>query len=266
MDNQPIESKFESEIHSELLAQPLANAAAQRIEAWYPTLDPRIGAHLADPNVVLTLTAARGQTEFYLKQPVPSDDTAISGLNALSSPHGIFFDSHHFTQPRSGADGIIVNVVSLAGVERSTRASHLPEISRFNALDGYDEFRKWRTRTATAVKAAAEIGEYPAELLEQDNYWHLVGGVVRGYPDEAIMAMMLDKPPQGNDPARLKHTHIAYADYYHCAQPGYLFDPKDEAIIALHSAKWGKLLEDYYTSASHLRLQSDVHFMQQHEL
>ena len=117
---------------------------------------------------------------------------------------------------------------------------------------------QWNAATQRAVDIGREQGLYPPETTSISTKSIVVAsGVARGYPDEAIMAVL-----QGADS---RATRVPFSTYYSCKQPNYSYNPDDEEAISKHVETWGRLLETYYRSAAHARLEASEEFIRARE-
>ena len=260
----PTDHHFPESLTPELTPEPSAERAAERIETWYSHLEPRLAKYLTDPNVVLTLADARGQTESYITEPHPEDEAAFEKLNELTAPDGIRFEVIPSTSQTTKNPALMLNIESLKGYEYVTHQTKLPGIPKFDAAQGWDRIQPWQKEALAGVNSAAERGEYPPEIQIDDTAKHTVIGVMKGYPDLAITSMIKDRAQYTGEPRNRRFTQVPYSDYYPGPQPNYGYDPKDEAEILPHVNAWGKLLEDYYTSPTHTKLEQDPDFIQAH--
>ena len=234
--------------------------AADRITAWYGRLEPRLGIYLTDPNVVLTLADARAQTETYVADMQPSDIPALTELSKQTELEGIRFQTEIYDSRTTGRPALMVNIESLAGCQNVSQATHLPGIPRFDAATGWTGADAWKQAALAGIQAAADRGAYPPQIHENHNVRHVLSGVMRAYPDVAVLAMITDHPLADHEAPYMRHTHVPYSDFYDCAQPNYMYDQKDEALVREHVVEWGKLLKAYYTSPAHQRLAAEPTF------
>jgi hypothetical protein len=233
------------------VSNEMAGKATERVGDWYGLLEPRLAMYLTDPNVVLTLADARGQTEFFVRNAQPLDPKAFERLNSVTEPHGVRFRPTGFMSDVTGTPGLSVDVESLAGLQKSTAASNLKGIRKFNANEGFAGMDRWKGETANALLELQNSGYYPASA----EVTHLRIGVAKGYPDEAILALNI--PAVAPDPPFLLSTEIPYSDHYLCAEPNYQYSAKDYNRIQLHSNVWGEVLRKYYESDWHRTLAAD---------
>jgi len=240
--------------------EPSSERAAQRIAAWYNQLEPRLGIYLTDPNVVLTLADARGQTEFFVESPSKGDSTAIESLNAESMQQGVRFTVQPGTSASTGAESLMVNVENLAGIQNTSSATKLPGIPRFESSAGWDGYELWKQDTISGIRAAQESGYYPKDIPINTVLNYAFVGVVKGYPDTAIMAAMTEPVPAMGEVSELVRTNVPYSDYYHGAEPNFSYHPKDQATVDRTIQSWGHILEGYYKSAAHQQLEEDENF------
>ena len=170
----------------ERILEPSAERAATRIEAWYPLLEPRLAKCLTDPNVVLTLSDARARTETYFKEPEPGDESEFHKLSLVSEADGIRFETSRIP----GKSTLMINIENLAGYKNVSETTRLPGIPTFDPAESWEGVRKWQEASVAGVNAAAERGEYPAEIRNEKKDRHTVLGVMKGYPDAAIISMI----------------------------------------------------------------------------
>jgi hypothetical protein len=239
-----------SEAALKLLESQMAHTAAERIDSWYTTLDPRLGVHLTDPNVVLTLANARSETEFFIRNPLVEDAQAFAKLNEITKPQGIEFRTVDLLKHQGTGEPILgVHLISTAGLEKTISESRLPGVPPFKAAE--TSRGDWISSLHIGLEKAKSDGHYPVETDLHEIYV----GLVKGYPDEAILAASLH-------PFRdLAGTNIRCANFYPCAQPNYYFALKDSAAIEKHANHWGSILEQYFTSAEHQKLAATPEFM-----
>jgi len=246
--------------------EPSAEKAGERIEAWYQLLDPHLGVHLTDPNVVLTLADARGQTEFFVgypdnAEPPQSDVAAFELLNSVTSSKGIRFRPEAIYNPHNQTHSLMVGVESLAGYRRSISRTHLPGIPPADRIVDWGSLDKWIEQAPANVSSELAayrelVGDDQDELSPQHLIsWGLVG-VIKGYPDEAIIAGMRSAV-MGED---TELTRVPYGDHYRCAQPNFRFDPDHRDQVDATVQLWGDLLGQYYHSGTHHRLEGDSEF------
>ncbi|MDB5178943.1 MAG: hypothetical protein JWN01_886 [Patescibacteria group bacterium] len=241
---------------SDMDTEPSAERAAERIQAWYSRLEPRLGAYLVDPNVVLTLADARGQTEVYIRGGTAEDVAPIERLSEFTEPRGVRFQAK-MIEGKGGRPVLMMNVESLAGYERTTQNTQVPGVARFDARTGWGGVDDW-WEDAWRVAKATKPGTY---FSGDTDPIHAPYGVVKGYPDEAVVAVMNERRPgPDEEPKLLNTTNVPYSDHYPSAQPNYSYDSKDEAVVARHVAGWGKILEQYYFSDAHRALAADPEF------
>src|SRR5205814_1370229 len=122
---------------------------------------------------------------------------------------------------------------------------------------GWGGIDAWKTQAIAGIKAAQAQGQYPQGIAANTLLNYILVGVAKGYPDEAIIAALTEQPPAEGEARRLQTTQIPDSDYYDNAQPNYSYDPKDQAVIHRHTAKWGSILGHYFHSPSHQRLEKD---------
>jgi len=96
----------------------------------------------------------------------------------------------------------------------------------------------------------------------KENIYHMVFGVLLGYPDSAIVDSV--KLWEDNDPfaEKLIDADIRGAGYYRCPQPIYNYPRHliNDPEINSHEKMWSKLLSDYYHSDFHKELEKNPKF------
>jgi hypothetical protein len=255
-----------AELNAPIEFEPSAQRAAERINAWYRNLEPRLGVHLADPNVVLTLADARGQTEFFVDDVEAGDVDAFNELSRQSTLSGVRFTADVSKSQRSGRDSLMVNVENLVGVQLATGNTRLPGIPRFDAASSRGGYERWKQDDVHGISAAHENGLYPKEIPTNTVLNYVFMGVIKGYPDVAIVAAMNEKPPPPGEQTHMRRTQVPYADYYDGAQPNFSYDPENRAAVDRRVAEWGTILSEYYHSDAHRRLASEREFKDAREV
>jgi hypothetical protein len=232
-------------------ASELAAKAAERIRDWYPTLPPRLGTQLADPNVVLTLADARSQTEWVAYRPQPGDKETWKKFGASIKSSGFLLSAHDGGSHALNAPALSVSILNLPALEPATAVTELPGVARF-VNGGVNSRSEWYLATMNGLASAQKNKLYPAEAKKIE----LVRiGVEKGYPDSAIMALLTQ--PRSS----LAHTDVPYSKYFDCAQPNYSYDPRDGSKIEPHVNYWGSVLKNYYTSAEFQVLERRPEFL-----
>jgi hypothetical protein len=248
---QPLEKiSGKSEVSDQ--SQAMADRASDRIGKWYGLIEPRLAIHLTDPNVVLTLADARGQTEFFVETPKPGDLEALERLNAVTESDDVHFKAAPI-EDCQGNPTLIVSVVSFRGLENTTRASNLPGVSKYNAAEGLHGYYRFGTDSIDGVRIAQQNGLYGTQQVDPV---HVVVGVNKGYPDEAILSLM--RTPR----EELLATNIPYADCYDCAQPNYMYDLRAADSVDGHAQTWGEILRSFYQSGQHRNIATQDQFIE----
>lgn len=116
---------------------------ADLVAQLYPVAGSRLGAHLVESNIVLTLAGVRGQTEFFITNPTTDDKLKMEELNKVLLSRGISveLDGDTFVSPTSGETTQMVNLESLRGYERGSRLTTIPGVPPFSASEGWDGLR-----------------------------------------------------------------------------------------------------------------------------
>jgi hypothetical protein len=225
----------------------------------YNELGPRIGCHLVEPNVVITLAGLRGNGNFLMHDLTANEKSKIEGLNKKVEPVGIkFFISYDLENEI--ADIMIIN---LKGLEYSSKKSKLPFIKPFNAATGFIGYRKWSDTVTDNAKKYFNItnDEQEGALM------HLMVGLSLGYPDQALLDMYNTVNQEGLKGASAGqssfiYSKISYSDYYDNPQPnfGYLPEHEDEESIVRVKKAWGALLGEFYNTTWAKSLAQDPQF------
>jgi hypothetical protein len=224
-------------------ATKIATTAAERIASWYPQVSPELGAFLLDPNVVLTLGDARGHTEF----SAWGTSQDIGKLNVLGAQVGIRFNIDNSVEPEKIRD-LFVGITSRVGLEAVTAASKLPGLPKFLA-ESDDSPWLWYKR------AFSEIDALPDRELTSEDQGHITFGVMKGYPDKAVLALLtLDRE-------LWRSTKLKCANFYNCAQPNFDYNPLDAEGVVEQANIWGEALSQFYKSSVHLEIKSQDAFV-----
>ena len=238
-----------------LFAKPLMNGeeTSEFVSSLYNELGPRIGSHLVESNVVITLAGVRGETEFSMHNVSSSEKAKIEKINKKTNPLGIYFSCIEDKK----ADIDTFTILNLHGIDRSSKLSKLPFVEPFAASSGMDGLRNW----FKVVRAQAKEYFVKKNQLNEENLTHLMVGVGLGYPDQALLDGYYTHTGQWRP--TLSCTQIPCADYYKCPEPNFLYLPEhgSEESIAQINTSWGKVLEEFYNSLWHRSIAKDSTFL-----
>lgn len=202
--------------------------------------------------MVLTLAGERGQTEYFRNDPQDIKKEADL-LNPLLQNQGI-----RLTARSSQKGHSMMNVDCLKGYEKVSENSHIPGIEPYDAASGFDGLDQWIRKTINGVRSAFEGGQ----IVAHDDPDHVFVGVVKGYPDKAVLGRT--SIPDTYENKDLFHSvKIAHADQYDAALPNYTILAKDaeDPEITEHSQRWGKVLRQFYESDYHKQLAAKPEFI-----
>jgi hypothetical protein len=92
---------------------------------------------------------------------------------------------------------------------------------------------------------------------------HAFIGVVKGYPDEAILAYLEALGLEGDEETTID-SDLPLARAYECAEPNYCYPPElhDHPAIQAHRQLWNDALCRFYTSPWHRAIRTDPAFTQ----
>ena len=220
--------------------EPAGSTAAQIVERFKHIAGPRLTHLLVNPNVVLTLAGARGQTEAFLDSPTRAELRAIDRLGAELIKYGINF--HGISPLLPGTLGI--NVESLSGYAVTTRESQLVP-APFDVASG------WRGLSSWYASVYHFLSDRLPQVSEEDRV-HAVAGVSKGYPDRAILDLLDPR----NDPQQMETTKIRHAGRYDGAWPDFSFARRScgDRSIARTERQWGRILSEFYRSPEYQRI------------
>ncbi|OHA01033.1 MAG: hypothetical protein A3C11_00975 [Candidatus Sungbacteria bacterium RIFCSPHIGHO2_02_FULL_49_12] len=237
-------SKEDSEI------EPSAERAVERCRLIYDSIGPEVGCVFVEANMVLTLADCRGQTETPIWNPDDIDRKEVEDLKKLSI-EGVRSSSSEGKRPQFGPY-INLDVESLAGYEIATKNRKIPGILPFRAAEGWAGFDKWRKETLRALEFCKENGSFPP----YSNVAHLYHGIVKGYPDEAVLDADAYYGVLRKIGKKSATSRIPLAKYYGGAQPLYTYLPKTEGSLDIleHERDWQKVLEEFYASEWHRQI------------
>jgi hypothetical protein len=242
------------------IPEPLSgDETANIVSEAYEIAGPRIGSSFVEANVVLTLAGARGQTEFFIDNPTDEDVRIIEELNKAIEEKGISMQAYEPFIAPDGTNTLMVNVMSLRGLERVSKLTKIRGFSAFEASAGWDGAREWNSACLTTLEALQADGKLP---FSKDDIFHVITGVNKGYPDVAIYDAV--DWSSGDRREQMAGTDIPHVSLYGGAEPNFDYAPKHEGDPSIQNtvASWGKVLENFYNSSWHRTISKDTQFLQ----
>ncbi len=257
MENSPKQNHLE-------YGEPSFERAIERAREFYEKPGPRLGSYLVQPNVVLTLAGARGQTEFFIDNPTSEDVEQLKKLREETAGGDVIFTpsavQEHKNPPYLG-----VSVDVKDGYISTFKNSHLANLPPPPPDADWKSVIKWHQDTKESLLEKQKRGEIPANM-ELD---HVLIGIEKGYPDVAVMSAMgvyaiEDKEQRKKAEEKLLSTDIAHSREYSCAEPNFDYgeEYKDHPDIVKTEKEWGEILSKFYDSEWHKNLAQNLDFIQ----
>ncbi|MCL5435544.1 MAG: hypothetical protein M1275_00440 [Patescibacteria group bacterium] len=247
-------------------AEPLSGReVAKIIENLYGRLPPDIGCHLAESNVVLTLSGMKGMTQFYVEASAPSDaeriKSSISQLNDWLIQHQPELQFVPARSPRANVEGrqlLSVGVNNLRGYERASRLSKLPGVRPFDSQEGFTGLGQWMADCGEGLRKAQVSGALPKDYSIGD----IEAGLYFGYPDQAILDRVDQVAKRGGGMEGLQDSVIPFTGVHRETDPNFEFYPEHAKApeVKDYELKAGTVLRDFYFSPSYKKLSADSHF------
>lgn len=238
-----------------LSPEAAAQAAVTQHKRLVSQLPNEVEPYFVNPNIVLTLAGERGQTEDFFESP--SSETYQALQNASQDQEllesGIRITPDPDFNPEAG-DNLILNIESLDGYVEVSERTNIPGIEPFDPAEGWDGVDRWINSNWANIEQLQQSGEFNPSI----EAGHVVLGVMKGYPDSAILGHL--KHLDDETPTEL--SQIPYSDYYDCPQTNFSYPVElaDEPDIINRQQRWGQVLERFYTSDYHQRLATDPDF------
>lgn len=244
--------------------EPSFERAIERAQKLYEKLGPRLGAYLVQPNVVLTLAGARGQTEFFIDNPTQKDVEQLKKLREETAGGDVIFTPSEVRKDRRTPFlGVSVDVRD--GYISAFRNSHLANLPPPPSDADWRSLVKWHQDAQASLLEKQKRGEIPANM-ELD---HVLIGIEKGYPDVAVMSAMSvyaieDKEQREKAEEKLLLTDIPHSREYSCAEPNFDYgeEYKNHPDIMKTEKEWGEILSKFYDSEWHKNLAQNSDFIQ----
>ncbi|MBT9589157.1 hypothetical protein IV102_37865 [bacterium] len=222
-------------------------AVAQLVLSIYREAGPKLGCKFVEADLVITLAGLRATNECWTTVTPASqeDEQRLKQLAPILEPRGLRL----VTKWDERQQILHFGVISLEGLERVTRESHLPEVVPFQSTQGWPGFELYKKTLTESVRKDPGKSDGAADLVR---------GLYLGYPDRALLdfaTAVRGRPVQ--------IARIGWADYYECPEPRWEMTNqslKDPQVLEIE-ARWSQFLERFYASPSHQLLAKEKDFL-----
>lgn len=246
----------------EVLEGPTAERAVKILDGLKEKVKPKILALLCHPNIVLTLTGARAQTEDYILHPTEEDRTALEHAAGVLQEYGItvLIEDEIDRRTYDNAEILGFFMIDFAILAEASRSTKIPGILPFDPSSGVEGMQAWMQDCIQSLDAQKRDGALD-QRIGADDYMHIVAGIAKGYPDKAILSFMVANQESESDKPVLS-SDIAHADEYQCPEPNYGYGEElaDDPDILAHQKLWGDLLAGFYGSRLHQEISADPRY------
>lgn len=231
---------------------------AKLITEIYTVAGARIGSYFVEANIVLTLAGARGQTEFFIKDPSENDILIINKLDRILNPRDISLNAGQILKRYDQSSYLMIGINNLAGYELVSGQTRIPGVTKFEASTGFAGLDKWKTTTLKHLKREIISGNIKYPLTDLTD---IFAGIVKGYPDTAIFDA-IDHWGKGERQTPITDSNISEVKLYGGASPNFIFHPdhSNDPSIRASIKLWEKILRDFYKHPGHQQLASDSNF------
>jgi hypothetical protein len=221
------------------------------VEGVFSNVDSQLDQRLVEANVVLTLSGFKPSTDVFI--PI-NNQSEIDNIKLEVEKLNTYFkkvnpDIRISTSGRISRKGnnTSMKVNSLLGFERLSKTSKLPGMITFDRSSGWEGWWEWYGKVVDGLEEAQEQGKLPKTP-------HILGGVIHGYPDQAI----LDSADSEQTDKEMEDTTIPNTGRYEEAEPSFLIYPehKNNPDIQKYIEEAGKILEDFYNSEWHKKYEA----------
>lgn len=244
------------------MSQPSAQNAINTLQSLREIVGPASVAYFIGPNVILTLSGARGYADgvFYSENKASRETwrqeiaSAIEALKTVVDVYG--FDVNEEKNPR-GNDYVGYDFMLREGLEYSLGATQLLAASPDQVLEQAES----KTLLETIVDNLKQNPD--TKQYSDSSQGDIAFGIMLGYPDKAIIGSVGQWWHQGDRfSPRMIQADIRGAGYYRCPQPVYYY-PRNlvsDPGITQHEAMWSGILRDFYESDFHQELKGQLEF------
>lgn len=213
----------------------------EMVRELYRIAGPKIGNRFVEPVYLLVLGDQRpyGSWNGFMVDPQPGDDAIIEKLNTYLLPRGY---SIHPREADERGRVAAFSLRSLTGLEKRTRESTLPWVTRYDRKTGWPGYFTWKKSIYQALPKDREPDAF-----------HFVEGIMLGYPDAAVehfKELAYENWPTTVD------ASIPSASYYLNGMPIFdlrASDANDAGVIATEQ-QWEKFLTACYQTQTHREL------------
>lgn len=244
--------------------KPSAKKAIEILDNIQEKLGPGYVAYLAAPNVILTLSGARGYCDgvfwdYKNKDNLEKWHRAISkSLEVIKDTGQVLWSDVSIHEPRPKQKYAGFDLLLEPGLKYSLEKSQLLKKVNFEEMLGDPSMNGVIGYVVKNLKSQPKFKKMDREKLH-----HLALGLLLGYPDSAITSYLDSIDDAAGYFDKVIHADIKMADYYMCPQPVYSY-PKSKTKnkgIQEHQALWSKILTDYYSSDFHKSLEANKTFV-----
>lgn len=219
-------------------------------------------AYLVAPNTILTLSGTRAYCDgvFYhddeknLKIWAKEIDRVIESLKSITE---VSFAQSVLSKTPSNQNFVGYDLILTQGLEFAIRQTRLIDYKDRELINQDNNQENLIESIVQVIKKDTKFND-----LDSESLYHIVFGILLGYPDEAIVSSV--KSWNENDPFAepLIEADIRGARYYSCPQPIYQY-PRHlvtNKLINEHESWWSSILKEYYSSDFHKKLELNKNF------
>ncbi len=233
------------------LTAPVAGdpvATMKLVWELYRAAGPRIGNRFVEPCYLLCLGDLRPYAAWngFIIDPQPEDEAIYDRINEILVPRGL---SIHPRKMDEKGRVEAFSLRSLAGLEKRTRESKLDWVPKYDRATGWPGYYAWKD-------------ECYKRLPKGGDAFHLVEGIMLGYPDPAV-----EHFPElvwSQWPTTVEAT-IPAASYYLCGKPIFSLRSSDSAhpAVVATETEWENFLTRCYRTSEHQKLAAEPKFVEE---
>jgi hypothetical protein len=220
-------------------------------------------AYWVAPNVVLTLCGARSYCDGVLwddegkgLQPIWVKEVS-SMFPTLSKATELIYSQAGVNQGVSSEQYAGYEIATVEGLQHTLQQTKL-----ISSMQKIDFKSKDEVELVTSLQVNFNRRNSTIKNLPQCHN-DIAFGVLLGYPDLAIISY-IEEDAKERTPFSEPYisADIRGADYYVCPQPVYSYPRHliSDPVIQRHEKGWSQILEDYYTSDFHKKLEKHSGF------